>query len=145
MGDDEGGAQGNGVLPAMRTATAKQELPKPPREPPRKCLSEKEQEPVLDFDIPPPLTEPPMEYMANDPHRKSIGESNDAKRGILSSILEKVRSKEENKKSQITECLPFNSKDEHRKSQPLLENIMDCATFRSTKDDVRKSQESMDS
>lgn len=81
-----------------------------------------QQEQKLEFDIP----EPPLEYC------ELPRGTTDPKRGILSSIFDKVRSKEDGKKT--VDCLPF-SKDEHRKSQPLLDNIIDCAGgFRSNKE-----------
>merc|ERR1719471_517760 len=59
------------------------------------------------------------------------------KRGILSSIFGAVRSKEEPGKKSV-DCLPFGSKDEHRRSQPLLENL-DCTG------NLKRSADSVDS
>ena len=85
----------------------------------------------------PDVTDPPLEYCEVARQRVVGGEPNgDLKRGILGSIIDKVRSKEEGsggKKS--VDCLPF-IKDENRKSQPLLDNLLlDCAGgFRSSRD-----------
>ena len=86
-----------------------------------------------DMDLP----DPPLEY-CEMPH-KCVSETNgDLKRGILSSIFDKVRSKDEVGRKTV-DCLPF-SKDDNRKSQPLLDNLlMDCAGgFRSNRDPESK-------
>ena len=76
------------------------------------------------------LPAPPLEY-AELP-RKGAGESNgDIKhRGILGSIMDRVRSKDEGGGGggrRTVDCLPF-SKEELRRSQPLLDNLLlDCA------------------
>ena len=84
-----------------------------------------------DMDLP----DPPLEYCETP--RRSANETNgDLKqRGILSSIFDKVRSKDEAGSRKTVDCLPF-SKDENRKSQPLLDNLLlDCAGgFRSSRD-----------
>merc|ERR1719219_1282564 len=71
------------------------------------------------------MPDPPLEYC--ELPRKGISDANgDLKRGILSSIFDKVRSKDENGKKTV-DCLPF-GKDDHRRSQPLLDNLLlDCA------------------
>ena len=71
------------------------------------------------------MPDPPLEYC--ELPRKGMSEANgDLKRGILSSIMDKVRSKDENGKKTV-DCLPF-GKDDHRRSQPLLDNLLlDCA------------------
>ena len=79
-----------------------------------------------DFDLP----EPPLEYC----EARRIGDGGE-RRGILSSIFDKVRSKEEPRGRGGGECLPFGGKEEHRRSQPLLDNIIDCTgTFRGKED-----------
>ena len=78
------------------------------------------------------LPAPPLEY-AELP-RKGAGESNgDIKhRGILGSIMDRVRSKDEGGGGggggrRTVDCLPF-SKEELRRSQPLLDNLLlECA------------------
>ena len=85
-----------------------------------------------DFDLP----EPPLEYCEA---RRGVGEE---RRGILSSIFDKVRPKEESRKS--VECLPFGSKDDHRRSVPLLES-MDCTGSFRSKDELKRSADSVDS
>ena len=79
------------------------------------------------------MPDPPLEYC--ELPRKGMSESNgDLKRGILSSIFDKVRSKDENGKKTV-DCLPF-GKDDHRRSQPLLDNLlMDCAGGGRSRDD----------
>jgi len=128
------GNSGNGTAMWLATTTTEQTKSRYQEKP------ERDQEVKLDFDMP----DPPLEYC--EVPRKGLGDNGDSKRGILSSIFDKVRSKEDSKKAQTIECLPFSTKDEHRKSQPLLENIIDCAgSFRNTKDDLKKSQDSVDS
>jgi len=128
------GNSGNGTAMWLATTTTEQTKSRYQEKPDR------DQEAKLDFDIP----DPPLEYCEGP--RKGVGENGDSKRGILSSIFDKVRSKEDGKKAQTIECLPFSTKDEHRKSQPLLENIIDCAaSFRNSKDELKKSQDSVDS
>jgi len=126
------GNSGNGTAMWLATTTTEQSK--------SRYQDKVEQEAKLDFDMP----DPPLEYC--EMPRKGLGDSGDSKRGILSSIFDKVRSKEEGKKAQTVECLPFSTKDEHRKSQPLIENIIDCAaSFRNSKDELKKSQDSVDS
>ena len=80
------GQQGNGVVPAMWTATATTEQPKQPTAARKQGEAELSQ--LLDFDLPAPMPEPPVEYMAGDLHGKTlVGDpAADVKRGILSSI-----------------------------------------------------------
>lgn len=79
-----------------------------------------------DFDLP----EPPLEYC----EARRLGDGGE-RRGILSSIFDKVRSKEEPRGRGGGDCLPFGGKEEHRRSQPLLDNIIDCTgTFRGKED-----------
>jgi hypothetical protein len=86
-----------------------------------------------DFDLP----EPPLEYC-----ERRAGEGERA-RGILSSIFDKVRPKEEGRQEG---CLPFGSREDHRRSQPLLVNIIDCTgSFRGKEDTMRRSADSVDS
>eukprot|EP00092_Neocalanus_flemingeri_P003832 GFUD01004128.1.p1 GENE.GFUD01004128.1~~GFUD01004128.1.p1 ORF type:complete len:1203 (+),score=265.86 GFUD01004128.1:433-4041(+) len=126
------GNSGNGTAMWLATTTTEQSK--------SRYQEKADQEAKLDFDMP----DPPLEYC--EMPRKGLGDNGDSKRGILSSIFDKVRSKEEGKKAQTIECLPFSTKDEHRKSQPLLENIIDCAaSFRNSKDELKKSQDSVDS
>lgn len=128
------GNSGNGTAMWLATTTTEQTKSRYQEK------AERDQEAKLDFDMP----DPPLEYC--ELPRKGLGDNGDSKRGILSSIFDKVRSKEEGKKAQTIECLPFSTKDEHRKSQPLLENIIDCAaSFRNSKDELKKSQDSVDS
>jgi len=128
------GNSGNGTAMWLATTTTEQTKSR------YQDKAEREQDAKLDFDMP----DPPLEYC--EMPRKGLADNGDSKRGILSSIFDKVRSKEEGKKAQTTECLPFSTKDEHRKSQPLLENIIDCAaSFRNSKDELKRSQDSVDS
>ena len=87
-------------------------------------------------DLPEPeMPDPPLEYC--ELPRKGFSDSNgDLKRGILSSIFDKVRSKDENGKKTV-DCLPFGKdrSDDHRKSQPLLDNLLlDCTGGRGRED-----------
>jgi uncharacterized protein (UPF0335 family) len=126
------GNSGNGTAMWLATTTTEQTKSR------YQDKSERDQEAKLDFDMP----DPPLEYC--EVPRK--GDESKRERGILGSIFDKVRSKEDGKKAQTIECLPFSTKDEHRKSQPLLENIIDCAaSFRNSKDELKKSQDSVDS
>ena len=131
---EEARETGNGAAMWLATATeqvkarypAERELGKEARE----VAREAELRP--DFDIP----EPPLEYA----EARKDGD----KRGILSSIFDKVRSKEESRKS--VECLPFGSKEEHRRSQPLLDNIIDCTGLvRSNNSELKRSGDSVES
>ena len=81
------------------------------------------------------MPDPPLEYC--ELPRKGISDANgDLKRGILSSIFDKVRSKDENGKKTV-DCLPFGKdrSEDQRKSQPLLDNLLlDCTGGRARED-----------
>lgn len=79
--------------------------------------------------------------------RTLIQVNGDYKRGILGSIFDKVRSKDESGRKTV-DCLPFNKDSDSRKSQQLLDNLLlDCAGgFRSSRDgDGKKGHDSGDS
>ena len=81
------------------------------------------------------MPDPPLEYC--ELPRKGISDANgDLKRGILSSIFDKVRSKDESGKKSV-DCLPFGKErsEDQRKSQPLLDNLLlDCTGGRARED-----------
>ena len=89
------------------------------------------------------IAEPPLEYCENP--RKQVCEVNgEYKRGILGSIFDKVRSKEDGGRKSV-DCLPF-GKDEGRRSQQLLDNLLlDCAGVRTSRESDKKTSQESDS